>query len=209
MGYPEFNIPVLPDSAKPRVLTISDSFFFNILNAGIPKMAFANEAFWYYSNTIYPDTWSAKRDTSMINIRQEVESMDLIMLMITERFYYKLAWNFIDHLYKVYYPDDIANYLYDYYGSIIRNYEWFDMVYHDAQIKQISMETSLRDNAFYQFWRDDEKGMFTKDAAYYVMKMRKDTAWFNQVAEKAIINGIDIEQQLVLDGLWLENQNNN
>ncbi|MCD6346867.1 MAG: hypothetical protein J7L96_05535, partial [Bacteroidales bacterium] len=64
MGYPEFNIPILPDSVKPRVLTISDSFFFNILNAGIPKMAFANEAFWYYSNAIYPDTWSAKRDTS-------------------------------------------------------------------------------------------------------------------------------------------------
>ncbi|MBT3242343.1 MAG: hypothetical protein HN352_04275 [Bacteroidetes bacterium] len=209
MAYPEFSFSIVSDSLKPRVLSISDSFFFNILNAGIPGKAFANEAFWYYSNTIYPDTWTARKDTSMINIREEVEQMDLILLMLTERFYYKMSWNFIDHLYKQYYPDEMVNYLYDYFAAIIRNFEWFDLVQREAGRKSISMEASMREHAFYQFWRDDQDGKIVKDAAFYAMKIRKDTTWYNKVAAKAVKNGIDVEKQLALDALWLENQEDN
>ena len=71
------------------------------------------------------------------------------------------------------------------------------------------MEASMREHAFYQFWRDDQDGKIVKDAAFYAMKIRKDTTWYNKVAAKAVKNGIDVEKQLALDALWLENQEDN
>ncbi len=208
MHYPEIEIESLPDTIKPRVLTISDSFFFNILNAGIPGKAFANEAFWYYSKAIYPETWSEPRDTSMINIREEVESMDLILIMVTERFYYKMAWNFIEVLYKSYYSDHIIDYSYDYQAKIITDYLWFDLVVKDAEQRKVSVAQALKDHSAYQIWQDEQNGILKKDAGYYMMKIKKDSVWMSQIEEKARQKGISTETQMELDAKWMESQNN-
>ena len=142
----------------------------------------------------------------MIDIRQEVESMDLILLMPTERFYYKFAWNFIDELYQIYYPGEIQNLLYNYISDIIQNYQWFDLVNNDAGNRGVTMATALRDHAFYQFWVDEEAGKIKKDAAYYVMRIRKDPNWYKQIEEKAKANGRGVEEQMILDGQWMEAQ---
>ena len=206
MHYPEFEFRLLSDSIKPRVLTISDSFFFNILNAGIPGKAFANEAFWYYSKKIYPDTWSEPRDTSMINIRKEVESMDLILIMVTERFYYKMAWNFIEVLYKSYYPEHIRDYSYDYQARIITDYKWFDLVVKDAEQRSVTLAQGLKEHAAYQIWKDEQDGLLVKDAGYYVMKIRKDSAWLAKIEQKAKLKGISLEEQIELEAKWMESQ---
>lgn len=207
MHYPEMEFETLPDSVKPRVLSISDSFFFNILNAGIPGKAFANEAFWYYSKAIYPETWSEPRDTSMINIRKEVESMDLILIMITERFYYKMAWNFIEVLYKSYFPEHVQNYSYDYQARIITDYKWFNLVVKDAEQRSISVAQGLKDHSAYQIWNDEQNGLLTKDAGYYVMKILKDSVWLSKIEQKANLKGISLEKQIELEAKWMELQN--
>jgi len=208
MHYPEIEFESLSDSLKPRILTISDSFFFNILNAGIPKQAYANEAFWYYSKAIYPETWSEPRDTSMINIQKEVESMDLILIMITERFYYKMAWNFIEVLYKSYFPEHIRNYPYDYQARILTDYQWFNLVVKDAEQRGVSVAQGLKDHSTYQIWKDEQDGLLAKDAGYYVMEIRKDPIWLSKIEEKAKLNGISLEEQIELDAKWMESQNN-
>jgi len=208
MPYPEIEFEELQDSVKPRVLNISDSFFFNILNAGIPGKAFANEAFWYYSKAIYPETWSEPRDTSMIDIRKEVESMDLILIMVTERFYYKMAWNFIEVLYKAYFPGHIRNYPYDYQTRIITDYQWFNLVIKDAEKRCVSVAQGLKDHAAYQIWKDEQNGLLTKDAGYYMMKIRKDSVWLSKIEQKAMRKGISFEAQIELEAKWMETQNN-
>lgn len=207
MHYPEIEIESLPDSVKPRVLTISDSFYFNILNAGIPRQAFANEAFWYYSKAIYPDTWSEPRFTSMINFQKEVESMDLILIMITERFYYTMAWNFIEVLYKSYFPEHVRNYSYDYQARILTDYKWFNLVVKDAEQRRVSVAQGLKDHSAYQIWKDEQNGLLTKDAGYYVMKILKDSVWLSKIEEKAKLKGIPLEKQIELEAKWMEAQN--
>ncbi len=206
MHYPKITFEELSDSLKPRVLTISDSFFFNILNAGIPKKAFANEAFWYYSRAIYPETWNAPLNIDMIDIRKEIESMDIIFIMLTERFFYKFAWNFIEILYESYYPDHLRDVPYYYQTQIITDYNWFDLVVEDANRRQISISKAMKDHAAYQIWKHEQEGILTKDAGYYAMKMRNDSVWTSKLDAKAKLNGISLEEQIELDARWLEIQ---
>lgn len=209
MHYPEFSFEEIPDSVKPRVLTISDSFYFNILNAGITKAAFANQAFWYYSKAIYPETWSKPLNTGMIDIQKEVESMDLILMMITERFFYKMAWNFIEELYQTYYPDHIHNYPYEYQTTILTDYKWFDLVLKDASQREVSISQALQDHSAYLIWQDEQNGLLKRDAGYFVMKIKKDSTWLSKVSEKAALKNISIEKQIVLEALWMEAQEKN
>ncbi len=203
MHYPTFRFDQLPDTVKPKVLAISDSFFFNILNAGIPSQAFANSAFWYYSKKIYPDTWTAAKDTSMIDFQGEVEKMNLILLMITERFYYKFAWNFIETLYRIYYPEDIQDTYYSYHTKIISDYQWFDLVAKDALNRKVPVSEALMDHSKYQLWQDELNGTVIKDVAYYILKIKKDPNWLAQIQEKSQKNGIPLEEQIELDARWM------
>lgn len=209
MHYPEFSFEEVPDSSKPRVLTISDSFYFNILNAGITRNAFANEAFWYYSKKIYPETWSKPLNTDMIDVRKEVESMDIVLMMITERFFFKTAWNFIEELYKSYYPDHLLNYLYDYQANILTDYNWFDLVVKDAGYRKISVAEALKDHASYVMWQDEQSGKLKKDAGFFAMKIRKDPNWLSKVKEKALSKGISLDEQIELEARWMESQEKN
>lgn len=209
MHYPRFEIAALADSLKPKVLAISDSFYFNILNAGIPGKAFANQAFWYYAKTIYPDNWSAHKDTSMINVQESVEQMDLILLMATERFYHRMAWNFIEMLYKTYYPNQIRDLMYDYKTRILTDYQWFDLVVKDAESRKIRVAEALRDHAAYQIWQDELQGVIKKDVSFFYMKIKKDSAWMAKLSEKAKENGISLEKQIDLDARWLAQQEKN
>ncbi|MCD6333683.1 MAG: hypothetical protein J7L89_10475 [Bacteroidales bacterium] len=206
MAYPAYHFKDGDTLKRPRVLVISDSFYFNILNAGLTKKLFANEAFWYYNKTVYPDSWTEPKYTSSINLREEIHQTDLIVLMVTERFYYKFDWELTDQLYTLYYPDGERNYLYDYYRMIIRNYVWFDDVYAEAEIMGVSMEERLTAHAGYQFWVDDQKNPFPRDRAYYRMKILTDPDWMNQIREKAKAGGFTIEEQVERDAGWMVNQ---
>lgn len=208
MAYPEIEYSVVEDSLKPRVLAISDSFYFNILNADIPKNVYANSAFWYYNVEIFPESWSSRKDTSMINYREEIESMDLVMVMITERFFYKFAWSFFDKLYEIYYPAAEVDYRYYYTSRIITHYKWFDEVVAESSLKNLSVEEGLEDHSGFRFWQDDQKGILKKNQSYYEMKIRTNVGWMEQIREKAEKNGRSVDMQIKLDAEWTLNNSN-
>jgi hypothetical protein len=208
MAYPSWRFEAPDSLKKPRVLAISDSFFFNFLNAKIPAVAFANEAFWYYNQAVYPETWSAPKDTGSLNIRETVESMDLILIMVTERFYHRFDWDFTDVLYSFYFPDAAKEYRYDFMRNIVRNYVWFDDIQRQSDYSSVPMETKLLANADYLLWEADQAGKIPHDIDFYRVNIMKDTTWMRQIREKAGINGITIDSQILLDAEWLlKNQN--
>ncbi len=206
MAYPEWTAVAVDTAWRPSMLAISDSYFFNLLNAGLVKQLFSNEQFWYYNKTIYPESWSAEKTTDSIDIQSEVERMDLILIMVTERFWYKFDWDFTDQLFECYYPDEESNYLYDYYRMIVRNFQWFDDIYRDSRDRGLAMTELLNGHAGYQFWVDDQKNPFPRDLSYYRMKIQTDTLWMSQIRDKAILNGIIPEEQIELDARWMMDQ---
>ncbi|MFO7615862.1 MAG: hypothetical protein R6V75_01270 [Bacteroidales bacterium] len=208
MGYPEYHLAGGDTSRLPRVLAISDSYYFNFLNARIPARAFANEAFWYYNQEIYPETWSTRTDTSSVDIRREVEGMDVVLIMVTERFYHRFDWDFTDVLYALYYPDAEKEYRYDHMRGILRFYSWFDELVKEADFTGKRVELLLKGHADYLFWQDDQAGKVPHDVDYYRMNITKDSTWMQQIREKARINGISVDEQVRVDARWLaESQN--
>jgi len=208
MGYPVFHLTEMDDGRKPRVLAISDSYYFNIMGAKIPARAFANEAFWYYNNTIYPDTWSAPKDTSSIDVPKTVEGMDLVLIMVTERFYHRFDWDFTDVLYRHYYPAAQKEYRYEFMRGIVRNYDWFDDIQKQADYAGVPMEEKLAGNADYVFWTEDQAGKIPHDVDFYRMGIIKDPDQMKKIREKAIINQISVEEQVNRDAIWfLEHAN--
>jgi len=206
MGYPEYHFQAPDSIRKPRVLVISDSYYFNILNAKIPARAFANEAFWYYNNSIYPDTWSAEKLTSSVDVPKVTEGMDLVLLMVTERFYHRFDWDFTDILYDHYYPAEAREYRYYYIRSIMRNYLWFDDIQMQADYSGVPMQDKLFGNADYLFWMDDQAGKIPHDIGYYRMGILKDPVWMKQIREKAAANKISVDEQVTKDAIWLQQQ---
>lgn len=205
MAYPVYHFKSPDSLTRPRVLVISDSFFFNILNAGIPARAFANEAFWYYNKTIYPDSWSSPTDTVSVNVRETVESMDLVLIMVTERFYHRFDWDFTDAMFTRYYTGEAKEYRYDLTRNIIRDFNWFDMVQKESDYSSIPMKVKLIGHTDYLFWEADQAGRIPHNSDYYRRLIMKDSTWMKQIREKALTNGLTVEQQLRMDAEWMVN----
>lgn len=206
MGYPVFHLDDAGSVQKPRVLAISDSYFFNLLGSKIPAKAFANEAFWYYNHAIYPDTWASPKDTGSVDVPKTVESMNLVLIMVTERFYHRFDWDFTDVLYRHYYPAALKEYRYDYTRDIIRHYIWFDDIQQQSDYSGVLMEDKLFGNAGYLFWQADQAGKIPHDLGYYRMNIMNDAVLMKQIREKAVINNISVDEQVTRYAIWIQQQ---
>ncbi len=206
MGYPSFHFTPVDSASRPRVLVISDSYYFNILGAKIPANAFANEAFWYYNSSIYPDSWTSPKDTGSIDVPKTVENMNLVLIMVTERFYHRFDWDFTDIIYRHYYPGAPDEYRYDFIRGIVRNYVWFDDIQEQSDYSGKTMEEKLTGNADYLFWEADQAGKIPHDIGYYRINIQKDPKWMQQIREKALINNISVDEQVTRDAQWMLEQ---
>lgn len=206
MGYPVYHLADPDSIRKPRVLVISDSYYFNVIGSGIPERAFANQAFWYYNHGIYPDSWKAPKDTSSVNVPETVEGMDLVLIMVTERFYHRFDWDFTDVLFRHYFPAATREFRYDYMRDIIRNYIWFDDIQQQSDFSSIPMHDKLTGNADYLFWQADQAGKIPHDVGYYRMRILRDPAWMKTIREKALNNDISVDEQVTRDARWLLEQ---
>lgn len=206
MGYPVFHFASKDSIRKPRVLVISDSYFFNILGAKIPARAFANEAFWYYNKFIYPETWSAPKDTSSLNVAKTVESMNLVLIMVTERFYHRFDWDFTDVLYRHYYPAGAKDYRYDFMRMIMGDYLWFDGIQEQADYSGIPMQDKLVGNADYMFWLADTEKKISHDVDYFRMDILRNPELMKRARQGASTNKISVEEQITKDAILMLQQ---
>ena len=151
LAYPVFRFEENAEKQKPMVLSVADSYYWNIFNTGLPEHLFKNQAFWYFFAKVYPDTYFNPTHVSDLNIKEEIEKQDIILLMITERFLYKFAWTFIDKAFSLYAP--VSEYdLLESYKAGIRNYsEWFDVVLERAKENNMTLDERITAEADYVF----------------------------------------------------------
>ncbi|MFA8449789.1 MAG: hypothetical protein ACEPOW_03755 [Bacteroidales bacterium] len=104
LTYPKFTFTQDNVTQKYKLLAVADSFFWGMFNWGFSNRIFDNSQFWYYNNSIYPDSFEKPISVKDVDIIQEVEKNKFIMLMSTDGNLYKYAFGFIDMLYDAYYP---------------------------------------------------------------------------------------------------------
>jgi hypothetical protein len=101
MAYPVYANPV-PDSTKfrPDVLTIGDSYYWNLFGYGATAKYFGKNQFWFYNKWGYEG--SREYNVDDVFFQEEIESQDIILFFYTEPQLRHYTSDFIPRAYRIY-----------------------------------------------------------------------------------------------------------
>lgn len=100
MPYPRFYFREDSSTYKPVVITVTDSYYWNLHGRGIPQRIYEADKFWYYFQTAhgpYPKDQLVKD----LDILGELISADFVILMATDANLYKFDFGFTDTVYDL------------------------------------------------------------------------------------------------------------
>jgi hypothetical protein len=103
LAYPQMAFE--NDSLKntTRVLTISDSYWYDQVYMGLPQQCFAGGQFWYYYNKVVPSPIPGEKvEVWQLDLKQEIESNQVIMLLYSDGNLPRFGNNFIYDAYELY-----------------------------------------------------------------------------------------------------------
>ncbi len=164
MAYPSWHVRNPRGNKSPKVLVISDSFYWGLFNQGFSDKVLGHGRFWYYNETIHPADGLISNRVEDVNIQQEVEENDVVVILCTEGNLFRFAFGFIDRLYVAYYDKvqlSLEQYrrerLLHYIQSIKTTPEWLENVRQQALEKEIPLEQSIRENAEYMLSLEEKE----------------------------------------------------
>ena len=103
LAYP--NLLFETDSTKntTRVLTVSDSYWYDQVYMGIPANCFAGGQFWYYYNKVIPSPRQGEKvEVWQLDLKKEIESNKVIMLLYSDGNLPTFGNAFIPDVYELY-----------------------------------------------------------------------------------------------------------
>jgi len=200
VAYPEYSFKTDSTRTRPMVLTIADSYYWNIFNTRLPKNLFANETFWYFNAKVYPDFYYGPKWVKDLDLKAEIEKQDIILLSVTERFLYKFDWGFVDNVFKLYTPPCSDDLIYDFANGIKSDATWFTKILSKAQKTGIPLEDAINNEATYEAIKENLEGYLTWYGLDHYKKIILDTPdWKAAVAKKAEEQGISFNEMLSRD----------
>lgn len=205
LAYPQFHFSPAGNDNKPMVLTIADSYYWNIFNMRIPKHIFGNEAFWYFNKKVYPETYLRPLFVEDLNLKEEIEKQNIIFLMVTKRFLYKFDWGWTQKAFRLFgeypsYQSKLNNYL-----EQIFSYEpWFKKLIVKSHRKNRSLESVLPDEAGYLYANEHKAEYIVYKGIDNILdKIKSDENWLEDVRQKAKRNSISLDSMLIADAEYV------
>lgn len=103
LAYPEVMFEQDTLKNRTRVLTISDSYWYGPVYMGVGQNCFAGGQFWYYYNKIIPNpNPEEKVEVWQLDLKQNIESNQVIMLLYSDGNLPTFANTFIEDAYEMY-----------------------------------------------------------------------------------------------------------
>lgn len=99
--YPQWHWSPDTNVQHPRLLVISDSYYWEIYNCGFQQQCFTG-SFWYYNSTVYPDSYTKETLTPSLNLKAELDSADIVMIMSTTIGLKNFSWDFVKRCNELY-----------------------------------------------------------------------------------------------------------
>lgn len=90
--YVDVGVQHVTGSVKPKLITVGDSFFWNICRQTPMDSLFAEHPYWYYNNTVYFDP--NHNTTEELDLADELLSADAVMLIYCSTQLYKMSNDF-------------------------------------------------------------------------------------------------------------------
>lgn len=157
MAYPNIHFHQPDHYQLPRGVVISDSFFWELFNINLTGKLFEEVKFWYYFNSIYPDSYEDPVTVPELDLKQTLYEQDVIILMACPATIHQLGWGFIEkafiELVAGITPDEWAKVhakmMQEYMEAIRNTPEWFDHVVSKAQTRGIPVDSMMQIDAAY------------------------------------------------------------
>jgi len=95
MCYPEFYFKGDSSAVKPKTLVCADSFYWLMFNIGFGNSSLDYGGFWFYNNSIYPDSFEKATTAKDLDMKEQLMQNDVVILMTTEANLHKFSWGFV------------------------------------------------------------------------------------------------------------------
>jgi len=222
MPYAQYTWLQKKDESKPRALFVGDSYFWNWYYQGLINNFFTGAQFWYYNQTVYPDTLPV-REVKALPFKETVSANQVIVLMATESNIHDIGWGFADQVISSFKLNDAPKstekpiltqelirrkeiYL-RYFVNEIRNTPvWLDKIKLKSSEKNISLDSMLILDADYLYETEYANKSVIDHTNQTIERIRKDAAWMKQIRAKAKEKKIPDEEMLELDAKYLYDQ---
>lgn len=208
MGYPKGVVTHDESYVKPRILTVGDSYYLNILHNSDAKKLFSDQHFWYYNKHVYPEQYEKESLVSDLNLKQELMRADILLVAVTERFLYKNLWGFADDAFAALTNTTSYEPFYQALNSILSTDGWFAELIEDAGRDDKLLSELLMYHADYQVYQTDRDAYLNYHGVHSIEKnIRADENWFAKVEKKANDKGISVDEAVEADARWVFENN--
>lgn len=149
MTYPEVSF-INNNAFKPKAITISDSFFWQLFHFGLHKSVFSYGEFWFYNKQIFIDTILMSDEVRYINPTERIQQSDIVILMATESNLDQFPFGFNqEYGQKVANNAEIDKKIKNLMKYIRSNEKWFEKIKNKAIDQGISVDSMLYLDARY------------------------------------------------------------
>jgi len=156
-AYPKYHFAEVPGMKKPSVITIGDSYWWNVFSTGLTNFIFNGSSFWFYGQEAYYDDNRPSVAVNSLNIQQEIEKSNFIIFIYTEGCLKDFGNGIIERLYEDYGGKaDPGNGLKPEVGAVEKEIEiikndpaWLESVRKKAEKNNVPLDTMLRRDAIY------------------------------------------------------------
>lgn len=192
---------------KPNALFIGDSYFWNLYYEGLINNVFHEAKFWYYNQTVYPET-ETQREVNKLNLIDEIKKQKIIAIMVTDCNVHDFGWNFIEQAYEAL-KSEMRNvirkkvYLQNIKEEIFKTPEWLNDVKRKAAEKNISIEEMAKLDAMYVYETDYCRPEVFELTEENKKRILNTPEWIEQIKVKAKEKNISFEEMLELDAKYI------
>lgn len=147
MPYPVLRFENNPTKPRPNLLTIGDSFYWNIYNAGIAKNLFNGSHFWYYNHDVYADSLPQKEVVNLVTFMNVVEKQQVVLILQTESNLNNIGLGFFESTSDILKGKENQSPVLKVEEAIRNNPEWMELIKRKAAEKNISIDAMIRADA--------------------------------------------------------------
>jgi len=159
MPYPEFYYREDASTFKPVVITIADSYNWNLFGRGITQKIYSQDKFWYYFRAAY-GPYPKDQQVKNLDIPAELRSADFVILMATDATLSHFDFGFTDQVYDMITVEgrkaagERAAMIAEAERNIRNNKEWMELIREKAAKRNITVDEMIHIDAV---WMADKK----------------------------------------------------
>ena len=159
VAYPRMQFVLDSGKTKPKVLVVSDSYYWGMYNLGIAN-CFQNDHFWYYNKQVFPESSIQETLAENQDFGLAINNHEVFVIISTEPTIRKISWGFIERAELHFKGKDkvsegVSMEIYnkkvkEFVEFIKKNKKWFTDTSKRAKERNISIDSCLILEAMWQ-----------------------------------------------------------